>query len=260
MPPAVADRARRSHIEHSRLYERELSRVRDAPAEPAAGPLPTLPGLEMAARYMPCGRAPRGATGTRNAARGRAHRPRHVDVVGHGLGAAALMGQLRTLCGVRARTAPPRVVGGPTGSSMSSSPADGHAALLIIEPTSRRSLRLLRPPACRSCSGRTARPPISRSPRTCRLRGRWQGLPEANGRSRAGLDTRDLHRRSRGGAGDVDRPGPRPPQEAVSPGRGTPDRVCDHILAKMLEHRAPMDDHRRARAAHHSLSRAERLH
>src|SRR3954467_6907362 len=92
----VADRAALA-IEHSRLYERELSMVETLQRSLLPDRLPTLPGLEMAARYMPGGPgADVGGDwydamllegGRIGLAMG--------DVVGHGLGAAALMGQLR---------------------------------------------------------------------------------------------------------------------------------------------------------------------
>src|SRR4051812_20622606 len=92
----VADRAALA-IEHSRLYERELSIVETLQRSLLPERLPRLPGLEMAARYMPGGPgADVGGDwydamllegGRIGLAMG--------DVVGHGLGAAALMGQLR---------------------------------------------------------------------------------------------------------------------------------------------------------------------
>jgi len=55
----VADRAALA-IEHSRLYERELSIVETLQRSLLPERLPTLPGLDMAARYLPGGPGVRG--------------------------------------------------------------------------------------------------------------------------------------------------------------------------------------------------------
>lgn len=92
----VADRAALA-VEHARLYKRELGIVETLQRSLLPERLPRLPGLDIAARYMPGGPGadvggdwydamplPDGRIGL---AMG--------DVVGHGIGAAALMGQLR---------------------------------------------------------------------------------------------------------------------------------------------------------------------
>jgi PAS domain S-box-containing protein len=92
----VADRASLA-IEHARLYEREHGIVETLQRSLLPDRMPQVPGLELAARYLP---GARGAEvggdwydaiplddGRLGVAMG--------DVVGHGLGAAALMGRLR---------------------------------------------------------------------------------------------------------------------------------------------------------------------
>jgi PAS domain S-box-containing protein len=92
----VADRAALA-VEHARLYARELGIVETLQRSLLPDSLPRVPGLLTAARYMPGGpRADVGGDwydaislegGRLGIAMG--------DVVGHGIGAAALMGQLR---------------------------------------------------------------------------------------------------------------------------------------------------------------------
>ena len=92
----VADRAALA-VEHARLYERELGIVETLQRSLLPDSLPQVPGLLTAARYMPGGPgADVGGDwydavsldgGRLGIAMG--------DVVGHGIGAAALMGQLR---------------------------------------------------------------------------------------------------------------------------------------------------------------------
>jgi serine phosphatase RsbU (regulator of sigma subunit)/DNA-binding response OmpR family regulator/anti-sigma regulatory factor (Ser/Thr protein kinase) len=84
-------------VEHARSYERERGLVESLQRHLLPDRLPQVPGLEMAARYQPSERAaqvggdwydvivlPDGRVGLAIG-----------DVVGHGIGAAALMGELR---------------------------------------------------------------------------------------------------------------------------------------------------------------------
>jgi PAS domain S-box-containing protein len=90
----MADRAGLA-IEHARAYERELSNVEMLQRSLLPDRLPELEGIQIAARYMPGGADVGGDwydaipldCGRVGVAMG--------DVVGHGIGAAALMGQLR---------------------------------------------------------------------------------------------------------------------------------------------------------------------
>ena len=90
----MADRAGLA-IEHARAYERELSNVELLQRSLLPDRLPKLDGIQIAARYMPGGADVGGdwydavplSEGRVGVAMG--------DVVGHGIGAAALMGQLR---------------------------------------------------------------------------------------------------------------------------------------------------------------------
>ncbi|MDP8942756.1 MAG: SpoIIE family protein phosphatase [Actinomycetota bacterium] len=92
----IAERAALA-IEHSRLYEREQGIVETLQRSLLPERLPRLPGLTMAARYLPGGEGMQIGgdwydailldEGRLGVAMG--------DVVGHGLGAASLMGQLR---------------------------------------------------------------------------------------------------------------------------------------------------------------------
>ena len=82
-------------IEHARAYERELSNVEMLQRSLLPERLPEVEGIQVAARYMPGGADVGGdwydaiplECGRVGVAMG--------DVVGHGIGAAALMGQLR---------------------------------------------------------------------------------------------------------------------------------------------------------------------
>jgi PAS domain S-box-containing protein len=90
----MADRAGLA-IEHARAYEREVGTVEMLQRSLLPDRLPVLPGVRIAARYMPGGADVGGdwydaillEDGRVGLAMG--------DVVGHGLGAASLMGQLR---------------------------------------------------------------------------------------------------------------------------------------------------------------------
>jgi PAS domain S-box-containing protein len=84
-------------IEHARLYARELGIVETLQRSLLPERLPKVPGLTTAARYMPGG--PRADVGgdwyDAIALDGGRLGLAMGDVVGHGIGAAALMGQLR---------------------------------------------------------------------------------------------------------------------------------------------------------------------
>jgi PAS domain S-box-containing protein len=90
----MADRAGLA-IEHARAYEREVGTVETLQRSLLPDRLPILPGVRIAARYLPGGADVGGDwydaipldDGRVGLAMG--------DVVGHGLGAASLMGQLR---------------------------------------------------------------------------------------------------------------------------------------------------------------------
>jgi PAS domain S-box-containing protein len=90
----MADRAGLA-IEHARAYEREVGTVEMLQRSLLPDRLPLLPGVKIAARYLPGGADVGGdwydaiplSDGRVGLAMG--------DVVGHGLGAASLMGQLR---------------------------------------------------------------------------------------------------------------------------------------------------------------------
>jgi len=92
----AADRAALA-IEHARSYERERGVVETLQRSLIPEQLPRLPGLEMAARYQPGG--PRADVGgdwyDAIALEGGQVGLAMGDVVGHGLEAASLMGQLR---------------------------------------------------------------------------------------------------------------------------------------------------------------------
>ena len=90
----MADRAGLA-VEHARAYERELSNVEMLQRSLLPERLPYVEGIQIAARYMPGGADVGGdwydaiplEDGRLGVAMG--------DVVGHGIGAASLMGQLR---------------------------------------------------------------------------------------------------------------------------------------------------------------------
>jgi serine phosphatase RsbU (regulator of sigma subunit)/anti-sigma regulatory factor (Ser/Thr protein kinase) len=91
----MADRAGLA-IEHARAYQREVGTVELLQRSLLPDRLPDLPGVRIAARYMPGGADVGGdwydAIPLEDGAVGVAM----GDVVGHGLGAASLMGQLRS--------------------------------------------------------------------------------------------------------------------------------------------------------------------
>jgi PAS domain S-box-containing protein len=92
----MADRAGLA-IEHARAYEREVGTVEMLQRSLLPEDLPDLPGLSIAARYEPPGLGVNVGGDWYDAIRLEDGRVGLAmgDVVGHGLGAAALMGQLR---------------------------------------------------------------------------------------------------------------------------------------------------------------------
>ena len=90
----MADRAGLA-IEHARAYERELSNVEMLQRSLLPDRLPQLDGIQVAARYMPGGADVGGDWYDAIPLDGGRVGVAMGDVVGHGIGAAALMGQLR---------------------------------------------------------------------------------------------------------------------------------------------------------------------
>ena len=90
----MADRAGLA-IEHARAYERELSNVEMLQRSLLPDKLPELEGIQVAARYMPGGGNVGGDWYDAIPLEGGRVGVAMGDVVGHGIGAAALMGQLR---------------------------------------------------------------------------------------------------------------------------------------------------------------------
>jgi len=90
----MADRAGLA-IEHARAYERELSNVEMLQRSLLPDRLPELDGIQVAARYMPGGGNVGGDWYDAIPLEGGRVGIAMGDVVGHGIGAAALMGQLR---------------------------------------------------------------------------------------------------------------------------------------------------------------------
>jgi PAS domain S-box-containing protein len=92
----IADRAALA-IEHARLYKRELGIVEVLQRSLLPERLPRMPGVDLAARYMPGGLGSDVGGDWYDAIPLDGGRIGMAlgDVVGHGLGAAALMGQLR---------------------------------------------------------------------------------------------------------------------------------------------------------------------
>jgi PAS domain S-box-containing protein len=260
----VADRAALA-IEHSRLYERELSIVETLQRSLLPDRLPTLPGLEMAARYMPGGPgADVGGDwydamllegGRIGVAMG--------DVVGHGLGAAALMGQLRNALRAYAldghspsavverldrlveELEPGRmatllfVVIDPDMTTIRFASA-GHLPPLVLGPDGdARYLEEVRDVPLGVAAGKEYSEATAELEPGSTLVTYTDGLVEERGTSiDQGLATL---------------------REAVIAGPRATEPLCDHIIAKMLEHRAPMDDIA-VLALHTVPFSAERLH
>ncbi|HEX8052432.1 MAG TPA: SpoIIE family protein phosphatase [Thermoleophilaceae bacterium] len=243
----IADRAALA-IEHARLYQRELGIVEVLQRSLLPERLPRLPGVDLAARYMPGGvGADVGgdwydaiplAGGRIGMALG--------DVVGHGIGAAALMGQLRNALRAYALDghSPSEVVSRldrlvqrlehgrmatllfmvfePDLGTVHFSSA-GHLPPLVVEPDG--SARYLD-------GGRT--PPLGVMPLAEHLDATAEipagstlvlysdGLVEERG---VGLD-RGLATLSR----------------ATVEGPDDPEALCDHIIESLFEERSPNDD------------------
>jgi PAS domain S-box-containing protein len=90
----MADRAGLA-IEHARAYERELSNVELLQRSLLPDKLPEIDGIQVAARYLPGGGNVGGDWYDALPLEGGRVGVAMGDVVGHGIGAAALMGQLR---------------------------------------------------------------------------------------------------------------------------------------------------------------------
>ena len=90
----MADRAGLA-LEHARAYERELSNVEMLQRSLLPDRLPQLDGIQVAARYMPGGADVGGDWYDAIPLEGGRVGVAMGDVVGHGIAAAALMGQLR---------------------------------------------------------------------------------------------------------------------------------------------------------------------
>jgi len=90
----MADRAGLA-LEHARAYERELSNVEMLQRSLLPDSRPELDGIQVAARYMPGGADVGGDWYDAIPLEGGRVGVAMGDVVGHGIGAAALMGQLR---------------------------------------------------------------------------------------------------------------------------------------------------------------------
>src|SRR4051794_7205705 len=260
----VADRAALA-IEHSRLYERELSIVETLQRSLLPERLPTLPGLEMSARYMPGGPgADVGGDwydamllegGRIGLAMG--------DVVGHGLGAAALMGQLRNALRAYAldghspaavverldrlveELEPGRmatllfVIIDPDLMTIHFASA-GHLPPLVLGPDGEaRYLEEVRDVPLGVAAGKEYSEGTAELEPGSTLVTYTDGLVEERGTSiDRGLETL---------------------KEAVICGPRSPDALCEHITGKMLERRAPMDDIA-VLALHPVPLSAERLH
>jgi PAS domain S-box-containing protein len=243
----VADRAALA-IEHARLYQRELGIVETLQRSLLPERLPQVPGLLTSAKYMPGGKgADVGGDwydaipldgGRLGLAMG--------DVVGHGLGAAALMGQLRNALRAYALDgASPGVVVEKLDRMVQSLEAGRMATLLymVIEPdlgsitlaSAGHLPPLVLPPEGEPFyleGGRTlplgVMPSIEYPEATFDLEAGstlvmyTDGLVEERGASiDAGLDTL---------------------KEAVAEGPDDPDELCDHIVARLLADRPATDD------------------
>jgi PAS domain S-box-containing protein len=260
----VADRAALA-IEHSRLYERELSIVETLQRSLLPERLPTLPGLDMSARYLPGGPGADVGGDWYDAMLLEGGRIAIAmgDVVGHGLGAAALMGQLRNALRAYAldghspsavverldrlveELEPGRmatllfIVLEPDLTSLRFASA-GHLPPLVLGPDGKANyLEEVRDVPLGVAAGAEYGEATAELEPGSILVAYTDGLVEERGTAiDRGLDTL---------------------KKAVLSGPRDPSPLCDHILAKMLERRAPTDDI--AVLALHTIPlSAERLH
>src|SRR3954451_16124400 len=243
----VADRAALA-IEHSRLYERELSMVETLQRSLLPDRLPTLPGLEMAARYMPGGP---GADVGGDWYDGMLLEGGRIglamgDVVGHGLGAAALMGQLRNALRAYALDghSPSAVVERLDHLVEELEPGRMETLLfVVIEPdlTAMRFASAVHlPPLVLSPDGEARYLDEVRNVPLGVAAGREYG--EATAELEPGsilVIYTDGLVEERGTA--IDR-GLETLRKAVLSGPRDPEPLCDHIISTMLERRAPTDD------------------
>ena len=249
----MADRAGLA-IEHARAYEREVGTVEMLQRSLLPDKLPLLPGLRIAARYRP------GAAGVNVGGDWYDAIPLDDgrvglamgDVVGHGLGAAALMGQLRYAARAYALEGhPPPAVLDRLDRLVRSLPGAQMATLLylVVEPdltTVRFASAGHVPPLvvgpdadARFLEG-TPNPPLGVFDSS--------GHRGADRGPRARLDDRAVHRRVGGGARRVDRRGP----GGTPPGRPAPRRPRGPLRPPgRLDARHPSRPrrHRRARAS-----------
>src|SRR4051794_17197230 len=243
----IADRAALA-IEHARLYQRELGIVETLQRSLLPDRLPQVPGLLTGAKYMPGGQgADVGGDwydaialdgGRLGLAMG--------DVVGHGIGAAALMGQLRNALRAYALDgASPGVVVEKLDRMVQSLEAGRMATLLymVIEPDLGSitmasaghlpPLELLPSGEARYLEGGRTLPlgvmPSIEYPEAhfdlepgSTLVMYTDGLVEERGESiDAGLEAL---------------------KEAVIDGPDAPEALCDHIVARLLANRPATDD------------------
>jgi PAS domain S-box-containing protein len=243
----IADRAALA-IEHARLYQRELGIVETLQRSLLPDRLPQVPGLLTAARYMPGGPGADVGGDWYDAIALEGGRLGLVmgDVVGHGIGAAALMGQLRNALRAYALDgASPGVVVEKLDRMVQSLEAGRMATLLymVVEPdlggiTLASAGHL--PPLVLTPDGEAryleggrtlplgVMPSIEYPEASFDLEPGstlvmyTDGLVEERGASiDAGLD--DL-------------------KEAAADGPEDPDALCDHIVARLLANRPATDD------------------
>src|SRR5919199_752486 len=235
-------------IEHGRLYQRELGIVETLQRSLLPDRLPEVPGLLTAAKYMPGGAgADVGGDwydaialdgGRLGLAMG--------DVVGHGIGAAALMGQLRNALRAYAlEGASPGEVVEKLDRMVQSLEAGRMATLLymVIEPdlgsitfaSAGHLPPLVLPPEGEAFyleGGRTL--PLGVMPSI--------EYPEATFELEAGSTLvmyTDGLVEERGASIDT---GLEALKEAVAEGPDDPDALCDHIVARLLADRPATDD------------------
>jgi PAS domain S-box-containing protein len=243
----IADRAALA-IEHARLYQRELGIVETLQRSLLPERLPQVPGLLTAAKYMPGGQgADVGGDwydaipldgGRLGLAMG--------DVVGHGIGAAALMGQLRNALRAYALDgASPGVVVEKLDRMVQSLEAGRMATLLymVIEPdlgsitlasAGHLPPLVLRPDgeAIYLEGGRTL--PLGVMPSI--------EYPEAHFELEAGSTLvmyTDGLVEERGASIDA---GLDLLKQAVADGPDSPEALCDHVVARLLANRPATDD------------------